>query len=62
MTWQQADRLVANSLEYETTVLEEEVSSQCFPLKRLTGKANLQPTATRLQEMSVPGTGQEFHS
>jgi len=61
-TWRQADRRVANSFEYETTVLSDEVSSQCYPLEKLIGKANSRPTATRLREMSVPGTGQEFHA
>ena len=53
---------VANSLEYKTTVLGDEVSSQCFPLEKSIGNVNLLPTATRLRDMLVPGTRQEFHA
>jgi hypothetical protein len=61
-TRRQACKRVANSLEYETTVLGDEVNSQCLPAEKSIGKANLRPTATKLQEMSVPGTRQEFHA
>ncbi len=43
-------------------MLAEDVNSQCLPLEKLIGKVNSQPTATRLREMSVPGTGHEFHA
>ncbi len=43
-------------------VVGEDINSQCIPVEKLMGKANLWPTVTRLQEMSVPGTGHEFQA
>jgi hypothetical protein len=43
-------------------VFTEDVSSQCLPLEKSIGNANSHPTATRLPEMSVLGTGHEFQA
>ncbi len=40
----------------------EDVNSGCIPVEKLIGKENLRPLVTRLQEMSVPGTGNEFEA
>ena len=38
------------------------MSAAALPDEKLMGNWNSRPTATRLREISVPGTGQEFHA
>ena len=50
------------SCEYDSTLKGDDVSSQFLFVEESIGKANSRPTATRLQEMSMPGMGQEFQA
>ncbi len=43
-------------------MLVEDVNSQCFPLDKSIRNVNSRLTAMRLQEISIPGTGQEFRA
>ncbi len=39
-----------------------DISFMCLPDVKSIGNWNSRPTATRLRDISVPGTGHEFHA